>query len=276
MHTFYQRHPSKHRWTKDHLLKQVIGNPSQPIRTRCQLEIDGEICMFALTVSRTEPKNIKEAMDDSAWIEVIQEELHQFDRLDVWELVDRPLCKNIINMKWLWKNKRDEENTVIRNKARLMDVKTTFLNGPLKEEVYVNQLDRFIDPHHPDKVYRLKKFSLDYDSQMTNKYFAEYTGIEVNQFRDKLLQLMGNVKNGIESEVQDDSSKSGNDADDADIRPIYDEEPMAKVQLTAECNIFAIGQEHTEKLEISHEGRVDQYPEQCQVQSPMLDSSLDN
>ncbi|GKB76735.1 retrovirus-related pol polyprotein from transposon TNT 1-94 [Tanacetum coccineum] len=120
MHTFYQRHPSEHRWTKDHPLEQVIGNPSQSIRTRRQLETDGEMCMFALTVSRTEPKNIKEAMADSAWIEAMQEELHQFDRLDVWELVDRPLCKNVINMKWLWKNKRDEENTVIRNKARLV------------------------------------------------------------------------------------------------------------------------------------------------------------
>ncbi|GKA77472.1 gag-pol polyprotein [Tanacetum coccineum] len=143
--------------------------------TRRQLETNGEMCMFALTVSRTEPKNIKEAMADSAWIEAMQEELHQFDRLDVWELVDRPLYKNVINMKWIWKNKRDEENTIIRNKARLvakgydqkegidfkesfapvphlelvwlfvayaahksfpvyqMDVKTTFLYGPLKE-----------------------------------------------------------------------------------------------------------------------------------------------
>nr|GEY50522.1 hypothetical protein [Tanacetum cinerariifolium] len=83
MHTFYQRHPSEHRWTKDHPLKQVIGNPSQSVRTRRQLESDGEMCMFALIVSRTEPKNIKEAMDDSAWIESMQEELHQFDRLDV-------------------------------------------------------------------------------------------------------------------------------------------------------------------------------------------------
>ncbi|GJR16010.1 retrovirus-related pol polyprotein from transposon TNT 1-94 [Tanacetum coccineum] len=54
--------------------------------------------MFSLTVSQTKPKNIKEAMADSAWIEVMQEELHLFDRLDVWELVDRPLCKNVINM----------------------------------------------------------------------------------------------------------------------------------------------------------------------------------
>nr|GFA07493.1 retrovirus-related Pol polyprotein from transposon TNT 1-94 [Tanacetum cinerariifolium] len=100
----------------------------------------------------------------------------------IWELVDRPLCTNVINLKWLWKNKRDKENTVIRNKSRLvaigyaqkegvdfkeslapvarleaMDVKTTFLYGPLKEEVYVNQPDGFVDTYHPDKVYRLKK-----------------------------------------------------------------------------------------------------------------------
>nr|GEW88926.1 hypothetical protein [Tanacetum cinerariifolium] len=88
--------------------------------TRRQLESDAEMCIFALTVSRTKPKNIKEAMADSAWIESMQEELHQFDRLDVWELVDRPLCTNVINLMWLWKNKRDEENTVIRNKYFLV------------------------------------------------------------------------------------------------------------------------------------------------------------
>nr|GFB61867.1 hypothetical protein [Tanacetum cinerariifolium] len=110
MHTFYQCYLSELRWTKDPL-EQVIGNPSQYVRTRRQLELDAEMCMFALTVSRTEPKNIKEAMTDSAWIESMQEELHQFDRLDVWELVDRPLCTNVINLKWLWKNKRDRENT---------------------------------------------------------------------------------------------------------------------------------------------------------------------
>nr|GEX83384.1 hypothetical protein [Tanacetum cinerariifolium] len=94
MHTFYQRYPSEHRWIKDHPLEQVIGNPSQSVRTRRQLELDAEMCMFAL--------------------------LHQFDRLDVWELVDRPLCTNVFNLKWLWKYKRDEENIVIRNKSHLV------------------------------------------------------------------------------------------------------------------------------------------------------------
>nr|GEV11964.1 hypothetical protein [Tanacetum cinerariifolium] len=86
---------------------------------------------------------------DSAWIEAMQEELHQFDRLQVWELVDKPFGKTVIKLKWLWKNKKDEDQT--------MDVKTTFLIGPLKEEVYVAQPDGFVDPGHPKKVYRLRK-----------------------------------------------------------------------------------------------------------------------
>ncbi|GKA59020.1 retrovirus-related pol polyprotein from transposon TNT 1-94 [Tanacetum coccineum] len=53
-------------------------------------------------------------------LEAMQEELHQFDRLQVWELVDKPFGKNVIKLKWLWKNKKDEDQTVIRNKARLV------------------------------------------------------------------------------------------------------------------------------------------------------------
>ncbi|GJW66529.1 retrovirus-related pol polyprotein from transposon TNT 1-94 [Tanacetum coccineum] len=59
-------------------------------------------------------------MADSAWIKAMQEEIHQFERLEVWELVDKTLYKNVIKMKWLWKNKHDEENIVIRNKACLV------------------------------------------------------------------------------------------------------------------------------------------------------------
>nr|GEY90155.1 hypothetical protein [Tanacetum cinerariifolium] len=71
--------------------------------------------------------------------------------------------------------------------------------------------------------------------------------------------LVVTESSGIESEVQVANSRSGNDtdADDAVIKPIYDEEPLAKVQLTAECNILAIGQQHTEQPEIINDGRVD-------------------
>ncbi|GJR33132.1 hypothetical protein Tco_0233513 [Tanacetum coccineum] len=72
-----------YRWTRDHPLEQVRGNPTMPVQTRRQLATDPEMCMFALTVSIVEPKNIKEAMADSAWIEAMQDELHQFDRLKV-------------------------------------------------------------------------------------------------------------------------------------------------------------------------------------------------
>ncbi|GKA47259.1 retrovirus-related pol polyprotein from transposon TNT 1-94 [Tanacetum coccineum] len=96
-----------------------------------------------------EPKNIKEAMSDHSWIESMQDELHQFERLDVWELVPRPDGNNIIAVKWLWKNKNDAKN--------IIDVKTAFPNGLLKEEVYVSQPDGFVDPDFPDHVYMLKK-----------------------------------------------------------------------------------------------------------------------
>nr|GEY09449.1 retrovirus-related Pol polyprotein from transposon TNT 1-94 [Tanacetum cinerariifolium] len=79
-----------------------------------------QVCMYALTVSTLKPKNIKEAMSNHNWIESMQDELHQFERLDIWELVPRPDGKNIIAVKWLWKHKSDAENIVIRNKSRLV------------------------------------------------------------------------------------------------------------------------------------------------------------
>nr|GEV10565.1 hypothetical protein [Tanacetum cinerariifolium] len=116
-----------------------------------------------------EPKSVKEALTDPAWIESMQEELHQFIRLDVCELVPSSDGIKPLTLKWLFKNKRDEENTMEAIRIFLayavdkgfivyqMDVKTAFLNGSLKEDVYVCQLEGFIDADHPSHIYKLKK-----------------------------------------------------------------------------------------------------------------------
>ncbi|GJV08343.1 retrovirus-related pol polyprotein from transposon TNT 1-94 [Tanacetum coccineum] len=141
----------------------------------------------------------KEAMTDPAWIESMQKEILQFKRFDVWVLVPTPDNIKPLTLKWLFKNKHDEENMIIRNKTHLvvrgyrqeeginfeesfapvarmeairillaygthksfivfqMDVKTAFLHGTLKEDVYVCQPEGFIDADHPSHVYKLKK-----------------------------------------------------------------------------------------------------------------------
>nr|GFB73794.1 retrovirus-related Pol polyprotein from transposon TNT 1-94 [Tanacetum cinerariifolium] len=73
MHTFYQPYPHEFQWTKDHPLEQVTEEPSRPILTRNQLRSDGDMFMYALSVSTMEPKNVKEAMTDPAWIDSMQE-----------------------------------------------------------------------------------------------------------------------------------------------------------------------------------------------------------
>nr|GEZ53014.1 hypothetical protein [Tanacetum cinerariifolium] len=153
--TFNQPQVSEYRWTKDHPLEQVCGHPSRSVQTRQQLATDPEMCMFALTVSTAEPKNIKEAMADSTWIEAMQEELHQFDRLQEegidFEESFAPDAR--LEAVRIFVAYAAHKSFLIYR----MDVKTTFLNGPLKEEVYVAQSDRFVDPDHPEKVYQLRK-----------------------------------------------------------------------------------------------------------------------
>ncbi|GJX77658.1 hypothetical protein Tco_0324469 [Tanacetum coccineum] len=112
---------------------------------------------------------------------------------------------------------------------------------------------------------------------MTRNYLLQYTQLEIPEFHDTLMQHMESMQtikekvdtsnamdasmvdtesSGIESKKQDTSSRSGNDAhvDDADIRPIYDEELMAEVQTTAKINVFAIRQQHTEQPKFNNEG----------------------
>ncbi|GJZ59388.1 copia protein, partial [Tanacetum coccineum] len=66
-----------------------------------------------------EPKNVNEALGDESWIVAMQEELNQFVANDIWELVPQPRNMTIIETKWAFRNKSDENGIVSRNKARL-------------------------------------------------------------------------------------------------------------------------------------------------------------
>nr|GEY36956.1 hypothetical protein [Tanacetum cinerariifolium] len=128
--------------SSSHNIEQVRRNPSRLVQTRRQLATDPEMCMYALTVSTTEPKNIKEAMADSAWIE---EEGIDF------EVSFAPVAR-LEAVRIFIAYEAHKSFPVYQ-----MDVKTAFLNGPQKEEVYVAQPDGFVDPDHPEKVYRIRK-----------------------------------------------------------------------------------------------------------------------
>nr|GEW50449.1 hypothetical protein [Tanacetum cinerariifolium] len=98
-----------------------------------------------------EPKKVAQALDDESWVEAMQDELLQFSIQKVWRLVNLPYGKKAIGTKWVYRNKKDERGLVVRNKTRLIDVKSAFLYGIIEEEVYVSQPPGFIDSQFPHK-----------------------------------------------------------------------------------------------------------------------------
>nr|GFC40127.1 ribonuclease H-like domain-containing protein [Tanacetum cinerariifolium] len=134
--------------------------------------------MYALTKSTAKPKNIKEAMADSAWIEAMQKELHQFDRLQVWEFVDKPFGKSIIKLKWLWKNKKDEDQTVILNKLRLVAKgyaqEEDLSRNPIDQTDYRSKIGSlmYLTSSRPDIVQAVC-FCARYQSRPTEKHLKE-------------------------------------------------------------------------------------------------------
>nr|GEW12274.1 hypothetical protein [Tanacetum cinerariifolium] len=146
------------KWSKDHPLDNVIGNPSRLVSTRKQLATDALWCLYNL-LSKVVPKNFKSAITKDCWFQAMQDEIHEFDRLQGYrqeEGIDfeesfAPVAR-IEAIRIFIANATSKNMTIYQ-----MDVKTTFLNGELKEEVYVSQPEGFVDPDHPTHVYRLKK-----------------------------------------------------------------------------------------------------------------------
>ncbi|GJY82024.1 putative ribonuclease H-like domain-containing protein, partial [Tanacetum coccineum] len=108
------------KWTKDHPLDNIIGNPSRPVSTRKQLASDALWCCFHTVLSKVEPKNFKMAVNEDSWFKAMQDKIHEFDRLKVWELVPRPGHGMVIGLKWIYKVKLDEHGDVLKNKARVV------------------------------------------------------------------------------------------------------------------------------------------------------------
>lgn len=192
-------------WTRSKVIElvNIIGVPTEGMLTRsmaAKLKVaTANICLYADYLYEVEPKNIKEALTYESWVQAMREELEQFDRNDVMTLVECPNGVLVIGMKWVFKNKTDENGTVVKNKARFvakgynqqevidyeetfapisrmgairiflayatymnfkvyqMDVKSAFLNGNIKEDVYVQQPPGFESSEFPNHVYKLNK-----------------------------------------------------------------------------------------------------------------------
>ena len=185
-------------WTvpKNMSLDNIIRDISKGVSTRSQLS---QFCLNVAFVSQLELKSVSDALKDDHWFLAMQDELDQFKRNDVWDLVPRTKTQQIIGTKWVFRNKLDDSGMIIKNKARLvakgycqeegidydetytpvarleairillaissllqfklfqMDMKSAFLNGFIKEEVYVAQPPGLTDYEFPDHVYKLKK-----------------------------------------------------------------------------------------------------------------------
>ncbi|GKF05013.1 retrovirus-related pol polyprotein from transposon TNT 1-94 [Tanacetum coccineum] len=140
------------RWTKDHLITNVIRDPSRFVSMRMQLQTNAIWCYFDAFLTSAEPKNFKQVMTEPSWIDAMQEEIHEFERLEVWELVPCPDKVIIEAIRIFVANAANKNMTIFQ-----LDVKTAFLNGELKEEVYVSQPEGFVDQDNLSHVYKLKK-----------------------------------------------------------------------------------------------------------------------
>ena len=112
--------------TKIKYLNSIIRDISRGVQTRSR---SASFCEHFSCVSSIEPKKIDEALLDFDWVNAMHEELNNFTRNQVWELVERPKNHNMIGTKWVYRNKQDKDWIVVRNKARLIAQGYTQVEG---------------------------------------------------------------------------------------------------------------------------------------------------
>nr|GEX40835.1 hypothetical protein [Tanacetum cinerariifolium] len=148
VYTFYQPYPHEKKWTKDHPLHKIIGDPKSSVRTRGQLAIS---CLFSCLRSSIEPANMAEALRDIDWVtRLVAVGYSQQEGIDYDETF-APVAR-IEAIRLFLANAAHKYFTVFQ-----MDVKIAFLNGILKEEVYVGQPPGFVSKQYPDRVYAFNK-----------------------------------------------------------------------------------------------------------------------
>jgi len=91
---------------------------------------------YSCYLSQGEPAKVEHALQDESWVEVMHDKLHQFQMNDIWTLAPRPEGVKIIGTKWIFRNKTDEEENVIGNKARLMAQGYTRVKGVDFDETF--------------------------------------------------------------------------------------------------------------------------------------------
>ncbi|KAK2402491.1 cysteine-rich RECEPTOR kinase [Trifolium repens] len=155
---------------KNHPKELIIGNPELPVMTRSR-----EVISNACFVSTIEPKNVKEALTDECWINAMQEELNEFKRNEVWDIVPRPDGVNIIGTKWVYRNKSDESGVVTRNKARLVAQGYSQIEGVDFDETFapVARLESIRLLLGVACILKFKLFQMNVKSAFLNGYLNE-------------------------------------------------------------------------------------------------------
>ncbi|GJY29925.1 retrovirus-related pol polyprotein from transposon TNT 1-94, partial [Tanacetum coccineum] len=120
VHSDHQISKHKSKWTKDHPLENIIGELTRPVSTWLQLHEQALFCYYDAFLTAVEPKTYKDALTQAYWIEAMQEELNELERLKVWELIPRPDKVMVITLKWIYKVKLYELAGILKNKARLV------------------------------------------------------------------------------------------------------------------------------------------------------------
>ncbi|GKD54067.1 retrovirus-related pol polyprotein from transposon TNT 1-94, partial [Tanacetum coccineum] len=120
VHPDHQISEHNSKWTKDCPLENIIGDLAKPVSTRLQLHEQALFCYYDAFLTVVEPKTYKDVLTQSCWIKAMQEELNEFECLEVWQLVPQPDKVMVITLKWIYKVKLDELGGILKNKARLV------------------------------------------------------------------------------------------------------------------------------------------------------------